>query len=62
MKTPSCSYVPMDKCFEVFKATMVKAFQSSFPPFPNLVKIKVDLDKLNNTDLLPLSSVNMLGC
>ena len=41
----------MDKCFEVFKATMVKAFQSSFPPFPNLVKIKVDLDKLNNNDL-----------
>ena len=30
---------------------MVKTFQSSFPPFPNLEKIKVHFDKLNNTDL-----------
>ena len=30
---------------------MVKTFQSSFPPFPNLVKIKAHFDKLNNTDL-----------
>ena len=29
---------------------MVKTFQSSFPHFPNLDKIKVHLDKLYNTD------------
>ena len=28
---------------------MLKTFQSSFPPFPNLVK--TNFDKLNNTDL-----------
>ena len=30
---------------------MVKTFRSSFPPFHNLVKIKVHCDKLNNTAL-----------
>ena len=30
---------------------MVKTYESSFSPFPNLDKIKVHFDKLNNTDL-----------
>ena len=30
---------------------MVKTFQSSFPPFPDLEKIKAHFDKSNNTDL-----------
>ena len=34
-----------------FTHVVVKILQSSFPPFHNLVKIKVHFDKLNNSDL-----------
>ena len=30
---------------------MVKACESRFPPSPNLEKVTVSFDKLNNTDL-----------
>ena len=30
---------------------MVKTYESKFPPSPNLDKVTVSFDKLNNTDL-----------
>ena len=41
---------------------MVMTFQPSFPPFPNLVKIKVHFDKLNNTDLAKQRWLGVVIC
>ena len=44
------------KMFLAFRSlvqSMVKTNESRFPPSPNLKKVTVSFDKLNNTDLLP---------
>ena len=38
---------------------MAKTFQSSFPPFPNLVKIKAHFDKLKNTVISSITGLHM---